>query len=291
MYGESPVEKPSGIPEFLKGYIEGALLEEVFTTPKPGLVDYRDNGAHQDMNIGTFIASTHAIAPYLLKMAYEGYLWKDGIEDLFPIIQKIGIQAEKAMFRATGGVNTHKGIIFTMGILCAASGVCYKQRGIFKVTEILELSRRMMNHKMDIEFQKMKSRKPITHGEWLYHTYGEKGIRGEAQLGFPIIKDVAYPAMKDLRKTEKKEMMTNINVLLRIMITLNDTNILSRSNYQELQWLKETSRSILKLGGALTQEGYHEIVKMNEKCIEKNISPGGSADILAATLFLYRLEH
>lgn len=291
MYSGNTVKKMDGLPQHLRRYIEESLLEEVFTTPKPGLVDYYDNGAHKDMNVETFVTSTQAIAPYLLKMAYVGYGWKGNMEKLFSMIQKIGIQAEKAMFRATDGVNTHKGIIFTMGILCAASGVCYAQRGRFEVTEILKFSGLMVKNKMKEEFADIEKREPTTHGEWLYHIYGEKGIRGEAQKGFPIIKEVSYPLMEKLRMAGKNKMLSNIHVLLHIMSVLNDTNILSRSSYEELGWLKETSQNILELGGAFTAEGYLAVVKMNEMCIRKNISPGGAADILAATLFLYRLEH
>lgn len=290
MYCNNAAKKEAGLPAQLGRYIEESLLEEVLTTPKPGLVDHHDSGAHDDMDAAVFTASAHAITPYLLKMAYEGYCWGKDPEELFPVIRKTGIQAEKAMYRATGGVNTHKGAIFTMGIICAAAGICYAKRGVFCAEEILATSGAMVKRRMEEDFENMRKRAPATHGEWLYRKYGEKGIRGEAQMGFPIIRDVAYPFMKTLRTAGKQAMPANINVLLYIMSVLNDTNILSRSNYEELQWIKESSAAILKLGGAFTAEGYQAVIKMNEICIEKNISPGGAADILAATLLLYRME-
>ena len=108
-----------GIPEeklFVKieFCIHNALLKEVGTTPKPGLVDLHDTGAHKDMDYDTFVKSTYAIKPYILRMAVEGFHWNHELKDLFPHIREIGKQAEKAMFQATDGVNTHKGIIFTM---------------------------------------------------------------------------------------------------------------------------------------------------------------------------------
>ena len=112
----------------IAGYIRNALLGEVFTTPKPGLVDLWDSGAHRDMNWITFQKSTDAITLYLVEMyeaGYEAAEEKENIlEDLFFIIRRIGQRAEKAMYQATEGVNTHKGIIFSMGIICAAYGYC-----------------------------------------------------------------------------------------------------------------------------------------------------------------------
>ena len=109
--------------------IRNALLKEVGTTPKPGLVDLHDTGAHKDMDYDTFVKSTYAIKPYILRMAVEGFHWNHELKNLFPHIREIGKQAEKAMFQATDGVNTHKGIIFTMGILATAAGYELKTNG------------------------------------------------------------------------------------------------------------------------------------------------------------------
>ena len=92
--------------------IKTSILGEVYTTPKPGLVDCHDTGAHRDMNVHTFERSAEAITPYLAKMFFDGYFWKNSLQNLFPRIRKTGIFAEKAMFRATDQVNTHKGLIF-----------------------------------------------------------------------------------------------------------------------------------------------------------------------------------
>lgn len=270
--------------------MEQALLGEVYTTPKPGLVDRKDNGAHRDMNCETFEKSTGAITPYLRQMVYEGYCSSKTMEELFLSIRKIGIRAEQAMFRATEGVNTHKGILFTMGILGAASGRCYQKESRICVSAILQMSQSMTEQILEKEFEEMEKRTPVTHGEKLYHRYGEKGIRGEAQKGFPIIRNIAYPAMCRYRGNGMSRNEANINVLLEVMTSLKDTNVVTRSNYEELTWIQKESARILKLGGAATEEGLLEIEHLNRQCIEKNISPGGAADILAATLFLYQLE-
>ncbi|MGN0295572.1 MAG: triphosphoribosyl-dephospho-CoA synthase CitG [Lachnospiraceae bacterium] len=270
--------------------IETALLEEVFTTPKPGLVDCHDNGAHTDMDCGTFIKSTYAVSPYLARMVSEGYHWEASVESLFPHIRKIGIQAEKAMFQVTEGVNTHKGIIFTMGILGAAAGYEYRRNGKIDSAEILKLSGKMVRETMDREFEAMEKRNPCTHGELLYRMYGEKGIRGEARNGFPIIRETALPWMKRYLQAGMDWNTVKINVLLQVILGLNDTNVLSRSGYSGLEWIRGRAVHILAAGGSASEEGYKELAEMNRECIRRNISPGGAADILAAALFLYYME-
>ncbi|MGN0268016.1 MAG: triphosphoribosyl-dephospho-CoA synthase CitG [Lachnospiraceae bacterium] len=274
--------------------IEAALLGEVFTTPKPGLVDCHDSGAHKDMDCNTFIKSTYAISPYLTQMVYAGYHWRDSaendMESLFPFIRQIGIQAEKAMFRATEGVNTHKGIIFTMGILGAAAGYDFHRKGYLDISDVLAVAGEMVYEEMENEFAAMKKQIPKTHGEILFHRYGEKGIRGEAQNGFPIIRDISWPWMMNYMQSGLNSNAAKINVLLQIMVHLNDTNILSRSNYMEMEWIKRQAAYVLEVGGAGTEKGWKELTQMNQECIRKNISPGGAADILAATLFLFLME-
>ena len=287
--------------------IEESLIDEVITTPKPGLVDEKDNGAHTDMDKNTFVRSARAIAPYIAEMFLCGYHWRKEPEGLFPAIKNIGMEAEKAMFQVTQGVNTHKGAIFTMGIIAAASGYdlsvnCEtfrkKEQHVFS---ILSISEKMMKEPMKDIFESMKDKVPKTHGEKLFAKYGEKGIRGEAEHGFPIIKDVAFPALqshmeryhdlmyiKNLKKDEIQNKI-NINVLLQIMANLSDTCVLSRSNYNGLAWVQKKAKMIYELGGAFTKEGIEAIKQWNEECIYANISPGGAADILAVTLLLWRI--
>lgn len=345
--------------------VRNALLGEVYATPKPGLVDRRDTGAHKDMNFETFLASTEAITPYMVEMFKAGLRDSytddknkgltesknqendrksdDGtesirnlndLESVFLQIRKIGMDAEKAMYEATGGVNTHKGMIFTMGILLAAAGITAGKRyrldknssrdecttmGCFDVDLILDTGRRMTAGILEQDFIEMEKREPVSHGERLYHKYGERGIRGQAIEGFPIIRDIGIPAMRKylripcdealrneiseratLRKgllddegsmrNEHFENAVNISTLIAIMSRLNDTNVLTRSSYEDMEWLKKESEKIEKLGAAFSEEGLSAIEELNVKCIEKNISPGGAADILAVTILLLKLE-
>lgn len=305
--------------------VRNALLGEVYATPKPGLVDRRDTGAHRDMNYETFLASTEAITPFMVRMFAEGM---DATaaghtpEEVFQAIRGIGLEAERAMYAATDGVNTHKGMIFTMGIVLAAAGILYaradKTSGQITVDAILDRTRQMTARSMAEDFRKMLAHPPKTHGERLFRTYGERGIRGQAMEGFPILRDTAVPwlrrfqnictdaelqrdiaAQATLRRgllqdtgsmhAEHFENAVHVSTLIAIMSVLNDTNVFIRSSYEDMCWLQAESSTILGMGAMFTEEGVRAIEALNTACIEKNISPGGAADILAVAILLLKL--
>lgn len=301
-------------------HVRNALLGEVYATPKPGLVDRRDTGAHRDMDYETFLRSTEAITPYLVEMFAAG--WKGHAEGeqpdaVFQTIRRIGQEAETAMYQATAGVNTHKGMIFTMGIVLAATGMLYAQPER-STDAILHETQQMTARSLAEDFQQMLTHAPRTHGEQLFHDTGERGIRGQAMEGFPILRDTALPWLRrflhiqedtvlqaafsrqatlrqDLLQDEGHmhrehfENAVHVSTLIAIMSVLNDTNVLIRSSYPDLCWLQSESSSILSKGAMFTEEGVHAIEALNARCIEKNISPGGAADILAVAILLERL--
>ncbi len=279
-----------------------ALVEEVLTTPKPGLVDLHDRGAHRDMDWKLFVKSADAISPYLGKMCVIGYNWELSLPHLFKSIRAIGTQAECAMLKQTGGVNTHKGAIFTMGILMAAVGYSLRKNGKVDTACIFRYAKEMTAEAVEQDFAEMKERQKRlvrtkeagrqTAGEYLYLNMGIEGIRGEAREGFPIIRKVAYPLMKQYIAEGMAQNERNINVLLAVMEELTDTNILSRSGYdlRVLEQVKRTAGEIRKLGGASTETGMEALRSWNLSCIHENLSPGGAADILSATVFLIRVE-
>ena len=305
--------------------VRNALLGEVYATPKPGLVDRRDTGAHRDMNYETFLASTEAITPYMVHMFAEGM---DATaaghtpEEVFQAIRGIGLEAEQAMYAATDGVNTHKGMIFTMGIVLAAAGILHaradKTSGQITVDAILDRTRQMTARSMAEDFRKMLEHPPNTHGERLFQTYGERGIRGQAMEGFPILRDTAVPWLRrfqnigtdaelqhdiSVRATLRRGLLqdtgsmhaehfenaVHVSTLIAIMSVLNDTNVFIRSSYEDMCWLQEESSTILSMGVMFTEEGVRAIEALNTACIEKNISPGGAADILAVAILLLKL--
>lgn len=290
------------------------LLEEVRTTPKPGLVDLHDNGAHRDMCYGTFVASTGAVVPYLVEMAAAGYRLDGDLDALFPAIRPIGVEAEKAMFAATGGVNTHKGIIFSLGIIAATigyrlgrfyasgrmcdgaafsaatSGASAPVPGIFDPYAVLEQAGEAVHHWLEQDFARMKARPPVTHGEHLFAEYGYRGIRGEAQDGFPSLRLFALPAMESARTGQTDDNRARLWVLLTLMANVDDTNILIRSNPSTLEYVQEEARRLLISHPVITDSVLEKLALMNEDFIRRNISPGGCADLLAIAIFFQRFE-
>ena len=266
------------------------LLEEVRTTPKPGLVDLHDNGSHRDMNYDTFAASTAAVVPYIVEMAQAGCELPGGIQDLFPAIRPIGVRAEKAMFNATEGVNTHKGIIFSLGIIAACLGYQYRRSGSMAAEKVLNLAGLAVNDWLEQDFERMKNRPPVTHGERLFAQYGYRGIRGEAQQGFPSLRRTALPAMVTALDTQPDANSAHLYVLLTLMAQVDDTNILIRSNPETLAYVKEVSGAFLKAYPIITDAALEQLGRMNQDFMDRNISPGGCADLLAISIFFTRFS-
>lgn len=270
--------------------IRKALMEEVYTTPKPGLVDREDNGAHTDMNCQIFQKSTEAIAEDLAAMFEAGYCWKANPEMLFPILRERGKKTEEKMFAATGGVNTHKGMIFTIGILAAAAGISVRNFGKIAASDVCRISREMTEKELERELRGLEQGSGVTHGEKIYCRLGEKGVRGLAMDGYPILCDLTVPHMKQYRAENRDKNQIYVQILLEIMSELADTNVISRTNEKEMQWLQMEAKKILDAGGAFCEDGLQKVRELNQICIRKNISPGGAADLLAATIFLCRME-
>lgn len=216
-----------------------ALIEEVITTPKPGLVDLYSNGAHTDMDAGTFRRSAEALRPFFVSMAETG-LGKDGDpEDLFLTIRKTGLEAEKAMYAATGGVNTHKGIIFTFGLFCAAAGrLLQKEKGLTP-ENLLDMQQRMTVRILSRELADLR-RQPavhvqLSHGEQNLRRYGTTGIRGEAIAGYPDLFRIGLPVLQDGIRQNMDWNRVKLQTLLSLMAQTEDSNILSRGGPEELK--------------------------------------------------------
>lgn len=262
-----------------------AILYEVSCFPSPGLVSPVSMGSHKDMDYYTFIDSTFAINKYLTLFANAG-MTDNTLDKIFLNIKKIGIKAEKAMLLSTNNVNTHKGMIFLIGIcVAAASNVIYKGKDFIHIQETIK------NICKDItknDFKDLDKKKDLTHGEKLYLNYGIKGVRGEAEDGIPLVFDYAlnlYEENLDLKENERL-----VHTLIGIMQFCDDSTVIHRKGIEGLNYVKDISREIMKLGGMNTDLGRKIISELNDKFIKMNISPGGSADLLGVTVFLYLIK-
>lgn len=262
-----------------------AMLYEVSSFPSPGLVSPVSSGAHKDMDFYSFIDSTVALNRYIYLFAKEGF--KEGTpKDIFNNIRKIGIEAEKAMFKSTKGINTHKGMIFLMGIIVAATTNSIHKGEAFETLK--EKVKQMCFGITKDELGNLDRKKELSHGEKLFKKYKITGIRGEVEKGMPLAFDIGLKAYKEAEDLNQKDRL--VQTLITIMCYCDDSTILHRHNFEVLEEVKEISRNLIGIGAMKTTEGKREIEKLNEIFINRNISPGGSADILAISVFLFYVE-
>ena len=262
-----------------------AMLYEVSCFPSPGLVSPTSNGAHRDMNYYTFIDSTVALNKYFARFTQAGMSEKN-YKEVFSKIRVIGQEAEAEMFAKTNGINTHKGMLFLMAVSCAAVGkVIYEKRNFHDIPSII---RKMTKGIVDNELKPLKEGSDLSHGERLFLKYNSKGIRGEVEKGIPTVFEYglkAYNTCGDLSINDRL-----IHTLISIMQICDDTTILHRHSPQVLQEVREGAKEIINIGGMKTSEGRAKINIMCDEYIKKNISPGGSADLLGVTVFFNLVE-
>ncbi|MCT4606442.1 MAG: triphosphoribosyl-dephospho-CoA synthase CitG [Marinisporobacter sp.] len=268
-----------------------ALLFEVSATPKPGLVDRYNSGAHGDMDFYTFMSSSAALGHTFYQCALAAGKYEEvNYDNILAYIRPIGIEGEKRMLKATGGVNTHKGLIFSLGIIAAVAGMAYIESPRTNI-DSLEICSRVISVTKGIsqkELVQNKKKKEFTYGEYLYKKYGVKGIRGEVESGFATVREYGLPILISLMKNRNLNDVL-VQVLLHLMMYTEDSNVLGRHDLSTLDYVKINAKQALSLGGIFTAEGRKKVMDMDKDFIEKNISPGGAADLLAVTLMLYFL--
>jgi holo-ACP synthase/triphosphoribosyl-dephospho-CoA synthase len=254
-----------------------SILYEISLTPKPGLVDKFSNGVHSDMNYNTFINSTAAISGYFNDLVQAGFAFAENdMTRALPVIRNIGLRMEKSMFDNTNQVNTQKGIIFLMGLSLFSAGFLFAHEDEFHIEKfraiIKSICRDLTNRELEVPH-----RPPVTHGEHIYHKHRISGARGEAENGFPTVFDFGLP---ELLKFNEPNEQALLSAFLAIAANNNDTNILYRSSMDILNQFRELSQTALKT---------NNMDPLADFCMKKRISPGGSADLLAVSIYLYLL--
>lgn len=266
-----------------------ALMEEVYTTPKPGLVDRYSPGAHTDMDLCTFLKSAEALFPYFVRMAALGRQSEEKPEVLFRKLRETGILAEQAMMRATKGINTHKGAIFTLGILCGAAGRCIRDHGSVEQQALIDMELQMVRRTLIKEMEAIQKREAVTGGERNIVVYGITGIRGEAASGYPAVTETGIPVLRDGIQSGKEWNLVKLQILLSLMSRVEDSNIVTRHHPEILAEVQGKAEEFLKSGGAYAPGAIEDLIKMDREYTERNISAGGCADLLAASIFVYTI--
>lgn len=250
-----------------------ALLYEAITTPKPGLVDCLNTGAHQDMDLFSFAASAAALGSYFEDCVRIGQRGEPLVQ-----LQHAGVLAEEAML-AAAGANTHKGAIFALGILCCALGRCGEGAELDAVlAEAAVIGQSFL--------QEMAGRgSAVTGGERQYRQYGLTGARGEAASGFRSVREIALPALEKALNEGASANAAGREALLHLMAKVMDSNIIRRAGMDGQRWVSAQATQLLRDG--CTEEALRAL---DAEMIRRNISPGGSADLLAAAWFLHFIK-
>lgn len=277
------------------------LLYEVSTTPKPGLVDRNNSGSHRDMDFFTFLDSSASLIPWFREFFCLG--WNHSRESdgqLFERLRYAGQQAENAMFSATGGINTHKGLVFASAILCGALGKVHAGQELpLPVEEVLRECRklgecsladlhRITNLPTPASDHRTHSMSHSTNGERIFASYGIQGARGEAAAGFPSAVRIGLPALRKWLIAGFSLNDAAAMTLLTLISEVDDTNMVHRGGPALAKKSKEQAKYLLS---SVTKENFKEALSaLDHQYISENLSPGGCADLLAVSLMFHFLE-
>lgn len=273
-----------------------AVLLEAAAAPKPGLVTPLSNGAHDDMDYFTFLRSAAALAPFWEVFALLGAASAQELtqtpSDVLPLVRRVGLRAEGAMAAVTKGVNTHKGLIFSLGILCTAAGMKAAKGAFPTAAGCARKAAAIVEGIVEEDFAAARKKSPSkrTAGERLYLAEGVAGIRGEAERGFPSVTEGALPHLREALEGGMTFNDAMATALLVLMERVEDTNVLSRGGRNGEIMVREASQKALALGAMATEEGRRAIDEAESLLASRRLSPGGAADLLAVTVFLHFLD-
>lgn len=284
------------LPERISEAAVRALIREAETTPKPGLVDRRNNGSHPDMSLEMLLRSARSLKPYFRECARAGMKLEEA--DAFPTLRALGMEAEKTMLNATGGVNAHKGAIFSLGLLAASAAACLRSFEA-DAEKICARAGRMAAPHMEAHFHSLRAETAYSFGDRLFLATGLRGARGEAADGFPSVLRIALPALDAEEMGNPAEVVGNsvtadgnsvmpdaeelsgAYALLRLAVEMDDTTLIRRGGLSRAEAAKREIRALLDSG--LTRE---KVETLDDQFIRENLTLGGCADLLACAYFL-----
>ncbi|NMZ79559.1 triphosphoribosyl-dephospho-CoA synthase [Pseudomonas mandelii] len=273
--------KTLSLAERLADLAVDTLIDEADLSPKPALVDRRGNGAHTDLHLGLMHASALSLWPAFKEMAQAAIESGEVGVPLREAVGRIGREGEQAMLATTAGVNTHRGAIWALGLLVTACALEPESSAAGPIA--LRAARLAL---IDDRY----APRPLSHGAQVAQRYGARGAREEAQLGFPSVLQRALPQLKRSRALGHGEQNARLDALLAIMTNLADTCVLYRAGEHGLQTMQLGAQAVLDAGGSASLAGRRRLHELDEQLIALNASPGGAADLLAACLFIDRIE-
>ena len=279
-------KKHNRLASLICGIVTQSLIEEVNTTPKPGLVDLSNNGSHRDMTPETFYISAKALELFWGRCFLTGGNCRgQKPAECFELLRREGRYAEKIMLKATNGVNTHKGAIFTIGTVCGAIGRLYEQGSLFwDPASIAKECAGLCSSAVENDFRSMATHDTIsTTGERLYLDFGLRGIRGELADGLPGVTTVSLPCFEKALKEGKNRNDAGVYALIHLIARGTDTNMIARGGIDKAEKASGKARKLCER----EELSLADVKALDRDFIQDNLSPGGCADLLAVTYFLH----
>ena len=258
-----------------------SLYDELALEPKPGLVSFADAGSHDDMDASTFLRSLFALRHFFVRVASQG-----ARSAAFAPLEALGMAAEARMLQATGGVNTHRGAIFTLGLLCAAAGAAHAAGLPCNASNL----RGTLLARWGDALASRARRASATHGARAARAHGLRSASEEAAQGLPTLFDHVLPALRGARRVGADDRGAKLHALFTAMAELDDTNLVHRGGLQGLHDARRLARDFLAEGGGLSADAPARAARVHATFVERRLSPGGSADLLAAACWIERVE-
>jgi triphosphoribosyl-dephospho-CoA synthase len=257
------------------------LHAELTLYPKPGLVSLVDNGSHTDMSAATFMRSMFALRHYFARICLAG-----ADDAPFARLKRLGIEAEARMLQATHGVNTHRGAIFSLGLLCAAAARARVQGmglapGALRSVLMLRWGEELASHGALGHAESNGSRAGRLHGA--------SGAREEAALGFPSVFELGLPSLRHTLAAGRSMRHARIDALFALMAHLSDTNVYHRGGPGGARIVREHARRFIDAGGTGDPGWHARALECHRVFVAHRLSPGGAADLLAATCLVHAL--
>ena len=254
-----------------------ALFAELACFPKPGLVSFRDRGSNRDMDAALFLRSILALRPYFASLARAGYLGEP-----FEVLRRIGVDAEEAMLAATGGVNTHRGAIFSLGLLAAGAGRIGSTGRRLTAPMLPEAILETWGEGIAAHTPPCES-----HGTRARVRFGAPGARGEAARGFPSLFRAGYPALEDAVGGGCDFNRAMTQAFFAVLAALDDTNLLHRGGREGLIFARECARRFLSAGGVFAPAWRVRAGDIHTRFVGRGLNPGGAGDMLACAAFVH----
>ncbi|MES2036794.1 MAG: triphosphoribosyl-dephospho-CoA synthase MdcB [Pseudomonadota bacterium] len=258
-----------------------SLYAELVLYPKPGLVSLRDNGSHIDMDAACFMRSLFSLRHYFKDIALAG---ADGAE--FNVLKHLGIAAEQRMLKATKGINTHRGAIFALGMLSAAAGYCLSRSDVLSAATlrqalISQWGQALAVHSVPEDIHS------LSHGLQAAKLHAASGAREEAALGYPSIFELGLPCLQQSLREGRRLYLAQVDSFFSLMAHISDTNLYHRGGAAGVAYAKDAAQNFIDQGGTAHPQWLSMAEHNHRQFMARRLSPGGAADMLAATCFVH----